>query len=47
LVFFLVLAPGLAWDFLRPAQYRAKATLLTEQPPVDVRGGAVPDWGGV
>lgn len=38
LVFFLVLVPGLAWDFLRPAQYRAKATLLTEQPPVNMRG---------
>lgn len=38
LVFFLVLVPGLAWDFLRPAQYRAKATLLTEQPPVNARG---------
>lgn len=38
LVFLLVLLPGLAWDFQRPAQYRAKATLLTEQPPVNLRG---------
>jgi uncharacterized protein involved in exopolysaccharide biosynthesis len=40
LVFLLVLVPGLAWDFLRPAQYRAKATLLTEQPLADVRSPA-------
>jgi uncharacterized protein involved in exopolysaccharide biosynthesis len=38
LTFLLVLVPGLAWDFLRPAQYRAKATLLTEQAPVNTRG---------
>jgi uncharacterized protein involved in exopolysaccharide biosynthesis len=37
-VFALVLLPGLAWDFLRPAQYRATASVLTEQPPVDQLG---------
>lgn len=36
LAVFLILAiPGLAWDFLRPAQYRATAVLLTEAVPLD------------
>lgn len=33
-VFLVVLLPGLAWDFLRPAQYRATAALLTVATPV-------------
>lgn len=37
-VFLLVLMTGLVWDFVRPAQYRATATLLTERPPVDRNG---------
>lgn len=32
LVFVAVLLPGAAWDFLRPAQYRAVATVLTVAP---------------
>lgn len=32
LVFLAVLLPGAAWDFLRPAQYRAVATVLTVAP---------------
>jgi len=33
LTFFLCLAVGLAWDFQRPALYRASASLLTVAPP--------------
>ncbi len=53
LVFLAVLLPGAAWDFLRPAKYRAVATVLTAAPSgvgkglagdrVDVQHGAVQD----
>jgi succinoglycan biosynthesis transport protein ExoP len=33
-VFLILSIPGLAWDFLRPAQYRASAALLTEAVPL-------------
>jgi uncharacterized protein involved in exopolysaccharide biosynthesis len=36
-VFLTLLLPGLAWDFLRPAQYRATASLLTVDPALTGR----------
>jgi uncharacterized protein involved in exopolysaccharide biosynthesis len=39
LVFLLVLIPGLVWDFLRPPQYRASASLLTAVPPPSAEAG--------
>jgi polysaccharide biosynthesis transport protein len=33
-VVLLVLVPGLAWDFLRPPQYRAAATVITAATPI-------------
>ena len=38
IAFLAVLLPGAAWDFLRPAQYRAVATVLTAAPTGVGRG---------
>jgi uncharacterized protein involved in exopolysaccharide biosynthesis len=53
IAFLAVLLPGAAWDFLRPAQYRAVATVLTAAPTgvgrglagetADLQHGAVQD----